>query len=161
MTLLHVDKICTRCGQSKPATRDFFGSTPSGGLRGYCRDCMNAASRAYEANNKDRRRARDEKRARSGVDARASFDLDTRRALFRKQAGTCPCCMKPIGRPDDGEVDHIIPLARGGKHHASNFMLAHRQCNKEKHNKTLAEHWDWRVRCGLDDENLGRKHGLL
>lgn len=40
-------------------------------------------------------------------------------------------------------------------------MLAHAQCNRGKHNKTLVEHWEWRVRVGLDIENLGRKYGLL
>jgi 5-methylcytosine-specific restriction endonuclease McrA len=155
------DKVCTRCGEAKPATREFFGSTPSGGLRGYCRACMNKASRVYEENNKDGRRARDERRAAAGPGARASFDDATRRALFAKQNGVCPCCMKPITSIAVGEVDHVVPLARGGKHDVTNFMLAHRQCNKEKHNKTLVEHWEWRVQRGLDRENLGRKHGLV
>jgi 5-methylcytosine-specific restriction endonuclease McrA len=153
-------RTCSRCGKQKPATREFFGSTPSGGLRGYCRACMNAASRSYEANNKDQRKQRDAKRAESGSGARATFDLQAKRSLFQKQGGICPCCMTPIGRPHDGEVDHVTPLARGGKHHPSNFMLAHAQCNKEKHNKTLSEHWEWRLRVGLDSENVGRKHGL-
>ena len=55
----------------------------------------------------------------------------------------------------------MIPLARGGKHDTSNFMLTHKQCNKEKHNKTLVEHWDWRVHVGLNKVNLGRKLGLI
>jgi 5-methylcytosine-specific restriction endonuclease McrA len=122
---------------------------------------MNKDSRDYEANNKERRRERDAKRAQAGVGARAGFDDATKRSLFRKQGGICPCCMRPIARPEEGQVDHATPLARGGKHHPSNFMLVHAQCNKEKHNKTLAEHWEWRVSRGLDEENLGRKHGLL
>jgi 5-methylcytosine-specific restriction endonuclease McrA len=122
---------------------------------------MNKASKTYEQDNKERRRTRDKKRAAAGAGARASFDPVVKLSLFNKQAGVCPCCMKPICRADAGEVDHVVPLSKGGKHHSSNFMLAHSQCNKEKHNKTLAEHWEWRVRCGLDQENLGRKHGLL
>jgi 5-methylcytosine-specific restriction endonuclease McrA len=154
-------KTCNRCGETKLATREFFGSTPSGGLRGYCRTCMNKTSRDYEANNKDGRRQRDSKRAEAGDGARAGFDIQTKRSLFRKQGGMCACCMQPIARPEDGQVDHAVPLAKGGKHHPSNLMLAHAQCNKEKHNKTLAEHWEWRVTCGLDRENIGRKYGLL
>jgi 5-methylcytosine-specific restriction endonuclease McrA len=152
---------CSRCGETKPATRDFFGSTPSGSLRGYCRSCMNAASRAYEAKNKDRRRVRDEKRSEAGGGVRRSFDVATKRILFMRQHGICHCCFKSIGRPEAGEVDHIVPLERGGSDLSSNLMLAHAQCNREKHNKTLVEHWEWRVRVGLDTENLGRKHGLL
>lgn len=155
------ERKCTRCGETKPATREFFGSTPSGGLRGFCRTCMNQASAKYERDNKEGRRIRDEKRADVALDARRSFDDSTKRSLFKRQAGVCPCCFLPIASVGDAEVDHTTPLARGGKHHPSNFMLAHTQCNKEKHNKTLAEHWEWRVRVGLDSENLGRKHGLL
>lgn len=156
-----MDKTCVRCGESKPASRDFFGSTPSGGLRGYCRTCMNKASREYESRNKAGRRTRDAKRARAGDGTRAAFDDATKRDLYRRQSGLCPCCGKPIESAPSGEVDHMVPLARGGAHHPKNFILAHRKCNKEKHNKTLVEHWDWRVKVGLDDENLGRRLGLL
>jgi 5-methylcytosine-specific restriction endonuclease McrA len=154
-------KKCTRCGEAKPATREFFGSTPSGVLRGYCRTCMNKASAEYERNNKDRRRKRDAKCASIDRDARAGFDDSTKRALLKRQAGLCPCCFLPITSISLADVDHATPLAKGGVHHPSNFMLAHAQCNKEKHNKTLPEHWEWRVRVGLDPENLGRKHGLI
>jgi len=122
---------------------------------------MNAASRKFEANNKERRRERDAKRAKATGGVRRSFDLATKSILFTKQDGRCPCCLAPIARPGDGEVDHVVPLERGGSDVSSNWMLAHARCNREKHNKTLAEHWEWRVRVGLDTENLGRKHGLL
>jgi 5-methylcytosine-specific restriction endonuclease McrA len=155
-----MDKACTRCGETKPATRQFFGGTPSGGLKGFCRECERKSSRAFEANNKDRRRERDAKRAAAAGGIRRSFDLDAKRALFKKQNGTCPCCFKPIDRAENGEVDHATPLAKGGRDDASNLFLAHAQCNREKHNKTLKEHWEWREKHGLDPENLGRKHGL-
>jgi 5-methylcytosine-specific restriction endonuclease McrA len=122
---------------------------------------MNKASADYEAKNKDKRGERDKKRGEAGAGARAAFDDATKRVLFAKQNGICRCCMKPISSIAVGQVDHVIPLSKGGEHHPSNFMLAHSQCNKEKHNKTLAEHWEWRVLNGLDEENLGRKHGLL
>ena len=67
---------------------------------------------------------------------------------------SCPCCGEPISSIAIAEVDHATPLARGGKHYASNFILTHRQCNKEKHNKTLREHWEWRVKVGLDQREL-------
>lgn len=155
------EKNCTRCGQVKPATRDYFGSTPSGGLRGYCRTCMNQASAEYERKNKEQRRKRDERRESAGRGARAPFDDATKRGLLKRQAGICPCCFTAITSISVAEVDHATPLAKGGKHHPSNFMLAHAQCNKEKHNKTLPEHWEWRVHVGLDVENLGQKHGLI
>jgi 5-methylcytosine-specific restriction endonuclease McrA len=150
-------KTCTRCGESKPPTHEFFGATPSGGLRGFCRTCMNKASREYEAKNKNRRRARDVKRAQVGDGARRAFDALTKRRLWTKQGGLCLCCLQPIERPEDGHVDHITPISRGGHHDESNFALAHALCNKDKHNKTITEHWEWRVKVGLDPENIGRK----
>jgi 5-methylcytosine-specific restriction endonuclease McrA len=77
-----------------------------------------------------------------------------RRELWKRQFGKCPCCAKPIPSMWEAEVDHIIPVARGGKDNISNIMLTHQQCNREKHNKTLKEHWDWRVRVGLDRVSL-------
>lgn len=155
------EKTCTQCGELKPATREFFGSTPSGGLRGYCRTCMNRASAERERKNKDDRRKRDAKRANIHPGTRAGFDPSIKSSLLKSQAGLCPCCFLPITSINLAEVDHATPLARGGRHEPSNFMLAHAQCNREKHNKTLDEHWEWRVRVGLDLENIGRKHGLV
>jgi 5-methylcytosine-specific restriction endonuclease McrA len=156
-------KTCSRCGETKPATREFFGGTGTryGGLRGRCRECEKIAKREYEATHKEERRKRDEKRAEASDGVRRSFDLAAKRDLHRKQQGVCVCCFKPIPIAGQGEVDHMVPLARGGRDDRSNLLLAHAQCNKEKHNKTLTEHWEWRVRVGLDPENLGRKHGLL
>jgi 5-methylcytosine-specific restriction endonuclease McrA len=156
-----LSKVCTRCGETKPETHDFWGSTPSGNFRGYCNDCMNKASREYEAKNKDKRRARDAKRAEAGGGSRRSFDVATKRALFEKQNGQCPGCFKPIDRPEIGEVDHVVPLSISRREDASNLLLMHARCNRDKHKKTLSEYWNWRVKVGMDDENLGRKHGLI
>jgi 5-methylcytosine-specific restriction endonuclease McrA len=141
-----MNKTCTRCGEARPSTGEFFGHTPLGGLKGFCRDCERKASRAYEAQNKDRRRARDAKRAEAGGGVRGSFTLKLkRRELFQKQGGRCPCCFKLIDRFEAAEVDHSVPLSRGQRR-SSNRFLVHKQCNKEKHNKTFAEHWEWRVK---------------
>jgi 5-methylcytosine-specific restriction endonuclease McrA len=93
---------------------------------------MNMASRAYEATHKDERRARDAKRASFHPDARASFDLKAKKRLFERQLGICSCCCKPLATSDDGEVDHATPLSKGGSHDFSNFILTHKQCNREK-----------------------------
>jgi 5-methylcytosine-specific restriction endonuclease McrA len=156
-------KPCSGCGEVKPATREFFGGTGTqhGGLRGRCRECEKVAKRAYEAANKDKRRIRDERRAKAGGGARRSFGLEFKQELLRKQNYTCLCCFLKISSADDAEVDHATPLSKGGRDSASNLFLAHAQCNKGKHGKTLPEHWDWRVRQKLDQESLGRKHGFL
>jgi hypothetical protein len=37
------------------------------------------------------------------------------------------------------EVDHIIPISRGGKHHQSNLQILTRSKNRRKHNKLCSE----------------------
>jgi len=156
-----LSKKCTRCGEVKPATLDLWGSTPSGNLRSYCNDCMNKQSRDYEANNKDKRKARDARRAAAAPGARQGFGSAVKEDLWAKQGGICPCCLQAIISSESGEVDHMKPLSKGGKHDASNFLLAHARCNRDKKDKTLEEHWEWRVKVGHDVENIGRKHGLI
>lgn len=47
-------------------------------------------------------------------------------------ADPCAYCGKPAG-----EVDHIVPLTRGGTSEADNLTSACRSCNARKHNKSL------------------------
>jgi hypothetical protein len=53
-------------------------------------------------------------------------------------------------------INFMSRSTKGGAHDASNFMLAHKQCNKEKHNKTLWEHWDWRYSRGQTTNPMSR-----
>lgn len=122
---------------------------------------MNRDSAAYEENNKQSRRERDAKRAKKLGGKRGSFSAQIKHSLFQKQGGLCPCCFQEIPRAECGEVDHVTPLERGGRNDSTNLLLVHAQCNREKHKKTLPEHWEWRVTVGLDPENLGRKYGFL
>jgi 5-methylcytosine-specific restriction endonuclease McrA len=41
--------------------------------------------------------------------------------------------------PDRLELEHVVPLSRGGRHTKSNVVPACRPCNRSKGNKTLAE----------------------
>lgn len=49
----------------------------------------------------------------------------------------CGICDRLVG--SDFELDHIIPLSRGGEHTATNLQLAHKHCNRVKHNKLQHE----------------------
>jgi hypothetical protein len=66
-----VDRTCTKCGETLPATREFFYSNGER-LRGDCKACTNARQREYTLANHDRYKAywrrylaehREEKRA--------------------------------------------------------------------------------------------------
>jgi 5-methylcytosine-specific restriction endonuclease McrA len=63
-----------------------------------------------------------------------------------KKCGTCKTRIFKTG-PHKYEIDHVMPLARGGAHHIDNLQLLCRHCNRSKH----AKHPD----------EWAKKHGLL
>lgn len=62
-----------------------------------------------------------------------------RKRILRRDGGKCRYC----GRPAD-EVDHVVPIARGGSDDDSNLVAACGKCNREKHAKT-PEEWGHEV----------------
>lgn len=58
--------------------------------------------------------------------------------VFERDQWICHLCGNPVGReyrlPDDraATIDHIVPLALGGKHIWENIALAHAWCNFDK-----------------------------
>ncbi len=135
-----MSKTCTKCGTIYPATREYFGSTPKGNLRGACRSCVRKRSKEHDALNPNRESKR-------GAQA-SDKHFQRISTLLRKQNNACTYCgVSIIG---DYEVDHITPLSRDGLDDSTNLQLLCPQCNREKHNKTDAEHKEWRVKVGLD-----------
>jgi 5-methylcytosine-specific restriction endonuclease McrA len=57
-------------------------------------------------------------------------DIRNIREVQRDKCAACRCNLK-----SKGEVDHIIPLARGGTNDAGNLQLLCRPCNRRKHAK--------------------------
>ena len=55
-----------------------------------------------------------------------------RRQLFEMQASRCALCTLPLSDPSDGNLDHILPVARGGKFRRGNLQLTHVACNTLK-----------------------------
>ena len=45
--------------------------------------------------------------------------------------GKCQICLKPFGL-EQINIDHIIPLARGGTHTQRNLQASHASCNRKK-----------------------------
>ena len=50
------------------------------------------------------------------------------------------------GSSDQIEIDHIIPISKGGRHSIGNLVSACRKCNRSKTNKYLAQ---WRLRASI------------
>jgi predicted nucleic acid-binding Zn ribbon protein len=58
--------------------------------------------------------------------------------LMRRYDGLCAYCQNAPGV----EVDHVIPVSRGGRHTLGNVLPACPSCNRRKHARTLME---WRA----------------
>ena len=91
------------------------------------------AARAWKKANPEKVREQTiTRRARiSGADGR--LPRGTISSLLLKQRAKCACCKSSI--KTGYHVDHIMPLARGGKHEASNLQLLCPPCNMSKNAK--------------------------
>ena len=63
---------------------------------------------------------------------RAAFvETVIRSFVYERDNGRCGICGKKV-RVDHFQLDHILPLARGGEHSYKNVQLAHPKCNYSK-----------------------------
>src|SRR4051812_5323483 len=86
-------KRCTKCGVEKPATREHFGSTPNGNLRGECRACVKSRQQTPHARELHRKRA-EQRRERGGSEV--LFTDEDKRRLHKRQGGICLCCAEDL-----------------------------------------------------------------
>lgn len=78
------ERTCTKCGETKPETTEFFGrrgTKDRGGLRPDCKVCVSARDRAYVERNADRIRAQ-------RAAYRASLPADVKRERERAYTAT-------------------------------------------------------------------------
>jgi 5-methylcytosine-specific restriction endonuclease McrA len=54
------------------------------------------------------------------------------RVVFDRDQGMCGICSEPVDPMSQWEIDHVIPILRGGLHAYANVQLAHRRCNRSK-----------------------------
>jgi 5-methylcytosine-specific restriction endonuclease McrA len=58
--------------------------------------------------------------------------------IWVREKGKCAYTGKKL-KPDEGNIDHLIPKSRGGKTDWTNCVLAHKDVNAKKANKTPEE----------------------
>lgn len=66
--------------------------------------------------------------------------MDLSKKLHTMQNGICFICQKEIDldvHKNSTNIDHIVPLANGGKDSEDNFALTHESCNKSKQDADL------------------------
>lgn len=63
-------------------------------------------------------------------------------------AGRCYYCQQTFGK-EDLTMDHVLPLARGGRTTKKNVVVSCKDCNSQKKYKTQVE---WRMEQMSDSE---------
>lgn len=109
---------------------------------------------AWRANNPEKVRAarqradakyRKTEKHEAKVQRRRKLEKDTKkgfvslRNVLERDGMNCGICLKLIEDKSQLVFDHIIPLARGGKHVEDNLQPAHRSCNSWKWNRLPEE----------------------
>jgi 5-methylcytosine-specific restriction endonuclease McrA len=64
-------------------------------------------------------------------------DVD-RQILLKRDAGRCGICGVSVD-PTCFDVDHIVPISRGGQHSYANTQIAHPRCNGRKRDKLMSD----------------------
>jgi len=80
------------------------------------------------------RRNKGRRRATVGVPDPLNYEQ-----ILVKHGMTCHICLGEIGSAADLHFDHVIPLARGGRHAYGNVLPSHRSCNLRKGTRLMAE----------------------
>lgn len=98
-------------------------------------------AREWAKNNPDKTRNYNRtQRARRKFAIQASESATTQevKAWIDAQSPVCSYCAIQLSS-DQIQLDHVIPLSRGGSHTIDNFAISCRSCNCSKGNKTLEE----------------------
>lgn len=158
-------KVCTKCGRSLPATREFFHyhSQLSSGLQPACKDCRRAAARRWQHANKERHAATNRAWQRANLDKCREANRKCYRANPKKKlaavhayqarksgnGGThtqtdvqtqykrqkARCFYCHKPLGEQYDIDHVVPLALGGSNGPENLVVACPLCNGRKHAK--------------------------
>ncbi len=121
------------------------------------RDKSRAAARRWKAKNIDRAKRnyknwvennRDKRRLTSAISRhkhRAKtrlFDCSSKIRILSRECFCHWCCCRLS--ETNRQIDHVIPIARGGEHKPDNLVAACSFCNNSKNNR-LVEEWSWRA----------------
>lgn len=148
------EQTCTKCNVTKPADEFYREARYKNGLMTRCKSCftaqtvagrdkqkVNEAALRWRKRNPDKVREANRriKAMRRKNERRQWTPADWDRLVARFD-GRCAYC----GERKDLTLDHVVPVSRGGRHAAGNFLPACLSCNSSKSSKFLVE---WRLAC--------------
>jgi len=138
---------CNSCGRFMP--KNMFARITTDNITGRCKKCQSIYSWIYCEDNREKMRENTKQWSKNNLEKRREYKRKQRRKnpriRIRKKSAKDPTAnkkdirliykysrmkTKTIGILH--EVDHIIPLSKGGKHHENNLqVLTHLQNNKK------------------------------
>ncbi len=162
-------KCCKECLRDYPATSEFFPKSTGNpdGLDVRCRPCFNTwitcsrrhkrshinqKQRDYRAANRTHYNAQAmvsyHKRKARKAGSGGSYTLREIAEQLVRQKHTCYYCQAPFEKVSTQagdiiyryHIEHVVPIARGGRNDISNIVLACPTCNLHKHDK-LPHEW--------------------
>lgn len=145
---------CAMCGEVKPSEAFSRDKSRSSGRHSYCSTCRSERRKKRRRSDPEwaarevRRNTRyaQENRAKARLYARTSqarrkaqklktetepITADDVKSMLKAQRGRCWWCGTKVGEAFD--VDHVIPLSKGGPHTLDNLVIACQPCNRRKH----------------------------
>jgi len=84
-----------------------------------------------------------------------------RREIFQRSNGRCHYCSELQTLEGDWHVEHMLPRALLGTNEASNLVVACRECNLAKSDKTAIEFIAQRWASAANDGSFGPQEGLF
>lgn len=129
-------KLCTKC-QTTKQVEEFYGEK-----RSHCIECEREEARVRMKGYNDTIRGKASQALQSSRKAVKRLDIDVRDDLtlhdvlfaFAMADGECQYCGKPT---EDYQLEHIVPLSKGGANTLSNITVACPSCNQSKNNKNV------------------------
>ena len=137
-------KRCIRCNEIKPLS-EFFRRPNSTELRGHCKACH------HKGRSPEKYTVWHNVKARIfGRKVKPYPSMDELRTLG--DPSKCYLCGESLTW-ETAEIDHVIPLSKGGTSEIGNLKWVHRDCNSIKKDMTLAELRDCLIKLMQYQEN--------
>lgn len=128
-----MQKKCTKCGEIKDLS-EFRKRSNQNGYRSWCKKCADSYT------NKETPNAFWTKLKSNLRRSYGEFNATTEEIKNKLgEPNICHICGGLIESRKEAELDHVIPLSKGGETSLDNLKWAHKLCNRMKHDLRLDE----------------------
>lgn len=155
---MNASKTCRRCGTLSPLDSLVKNKRSTYGVEALCKSCdairrmehehknptktqerKRIAARKWRAKYPDKNRAKVLKYIATKHQAEGSHSAKDVRVQYKLQQGLCYWCSTPVAKKYN--VDHVVPLSRGGSNDVNNIAISCPTCNRKKGKKLAYIEW--------------------